>query len=67
MKDLYESLSILLKYTGDEFKDTFWQAEHDEAFFSGPPPGNMNEKDALRLDELGFVYDESIDSWHTFS
>lgn len=67
MSSLYEGLNILLRYGDDEPENEYWQAEHDEAFFAGPPPEFMDKNDAKYLDELGFTYDESYDSWRCFS
>lgn len=49
MSDLYEGLSILLKYGDDEPENEFCQAEHDEAYFAGPPPELMDLDDFLEF------------------
>ncbi len=64
---LIEGLNVLSKYMDEDQSDEDWSAEHDEAYFPGPSPEYMDEKDALYLDSLGFLYDESLDSWHVFS
>lgn len=63
---LFEGINVLQKYTNDESDDDC-SAGHDEVYFPGPSPEYMDEKDALYLDSLGFLYDESLDSWHVFT
>lgn len=67
MRDLYEALTILISYNSGRFEDNFWQAEHDEAYFTGPAPEMIAEQHLVKLEELGFTYEKSTESWHTFS
>lgn len=64
MKRVLEGLTILAKYVED--RDDFFAAEHDEIFVSGPPPGKLTPTERAKLQELGFDYDRSNDSWHKY-
>ena len=61
MKKIYEGLGILLKYAPNGSCD----AQHDELFAEGPR--GVSEEDAVKLAELGWRWDQQIDSWAKFT
>ena len=63
MKTIHEGLTILLRYDpeGD------FSAEHDEVYAGGGHPDEMEPDDVAKLLELGWRWDESMDSWVCFT
>lgn len=59
MKRIYDGLTILLKY--DPEGDC--AAEHDVLYAGGGDPKEMSPEDLAKLDELGWHWDEDLDSW----
>jgi hypothetical protein len=43
------------------------QGEHDELFCEGPHPKDMAVEDVSKLIEAGWRWDESLESWATFT
>jgi hypothetical protein len=62
MRKVFEGLQILMKY--DPEGDCC--AEHDEFFASHFPPEKMEEADAKKLCDLGWLWDESLPAWKKF-
>jgi hypothetical protein len=65
MKDLIEALTILLKYANEDKNPT--NCSHDE-FFVGAGIGieDMSNEDVLRLDELGFFWNEEYEGFSSY-
>lgn len=63
MKDLIEALQIFLKY-----KDSQWptHCEHDVLSIMDIGIRQVSEEDVKRLDELGFMWDESDEVFISF-
>ncbi len=63
LEELIAGLQILHKYApkGD------FDFQHDEGFFTGPPPDKMDPADAAKLDEWNFRWDKQYDTWAKFS
>ena len=62
MNKVSQGLQILLKY---DPKGSI-AAEHDTIFASGPSPEEASSEDVTRLEELGWHWDRSVDSWIKF-
>jgi hypothetical protein len=60
---LLAGLVILERY--DNSGDIDFQ--HDEGFFSGPPPEDMSENDRRDLKRYGFRWSGEFESWCKFS
>lgn len=58
MSDLIKALSIFLKYA-DVTNPT--HCEHDTLYIVGISKNEVSESDALRLDELGFFWNDSAE------
>lgn len=63
MKKLIEALTIFAKY-----KDVEWptHCEHDVLWVVGITEDEVSEEDRAKLDELGFFWSESDESWQSF-
>lgn len=61
---IHEGLGILLSY---ECREKYCQGEHDELWAPGPDPDLLTPEHEDRLKELGWIYDESFESWHCFT
>jgi hypothetical protein len=65
MKDLIEALQIFLKYANDDRNPC--HCEHDVLYIgSGIDLKMVSDEDLKRLDELGFFWSESDDSFISF-
>lgn len=64
MKDLIEALNIFLFYGDKGHSPT--HCEHDTLWVVGYTEAEISEADTKRLDELGFFWSESEDSWISF-
>ncbi len=61
---ILEGLQILGKYV--DLEKEYLSAEHDEIYF----PGDKNEltrEDSQRLDDLGFIWNDSVASYMCFT
>ena len=63
MKDLIEALTILLKY-GNPAHPT--NCTHDELGICGIEPDDVSADDKKRLEELGFLVNESEGYFYSF-
>lgn len=63
---LHEGLGVLLKY-GDPVNNGCVSAEHDQMWFGGPEPDTMEAPDPIRLEALGFFWDEEYECWSMFT
>lgn len=63
MKQIRDGLNILLKYE----PDGDCAAEHDVFYVGGGKPEDISEEDRAELEKLGWFWDDSLDSWSTFT
>ena len=63
MKDLIEALAIFVQYKNQRNPT---HCEHDVLWVVGISKDEVSAEDQKRLDELGFFYSESDDSWQSF-
>lgn len=63
MKDLIEALTIFLKYRDEKWPTN---CQHDELWIMGVTFDEVSDEDKKRLDELGFIFDDSDDGWKSF-
>lgn len=63
MDDLIEALQIFRKYKNEKWPT---HCEHDVLYIMGVGKEEVSEEDQKRLDELGFLWDESEDGWFSF-
>ena len=64
MKDLIEALNIFLFY-GDKGRNPT-MCEHDVMYVVGYTEDEISKADTKRLDELGFFWSDSDESWQSF-
>jgi hypothetical protein len=65
MKDLIEALTILLKYANEDKYPT--NCSHGEFFVgAGIDIEDMSNEDVLRLDELGFFWNEEYEGFSSY-
>ena len=60
---IIEGLKILLKYHPEAEVD----AQHDTLYAAGPKPDKLDEGDRKELQNLGWTYDITCDSWRRFT
>jgi hypothetical protein len=63
MDDLIEALQIFRKYKNEEWPTN---CSHDQLAIMGVTKEEVSTDDAKRLEELGFLWDESDDVWISF-
>lgn len=66
MEDLIAALNIFLKYTTDKNSYSPTHCEHDVFMVVGIEEDQVSEEDRVRLDELGFHWDNEYDCWSSF-
>ena len=59
MNNIAQGLLILLSYPGRHNLES----ERNEIFGEGPSPTGMIPKDASRMVELGWIYDNQLEFW----
>lgn len=65
MRRLLEGLTILVELLGEDDRGDM-AASHDEIYLSGPPPEEIPPDKLQALENLGFFWDTSEESWHKF-
>lgn len=63
MDELFSILEILLKYESEKSLS----ASHDVIYLTGPEPDKLDPEDLKKLKALHCFYDESIQSWTTYT
>jgi hypothetical protein len=63
MKDLIEALTILSKYTDNEYPTN---CSHDWLGVCHIEEGAVSAEDAARLEQLGFLWDDEYECWGSF-
>ena len=63
MKKLIEALQIFAKYQDRAYPT---HCEHDELMVVGITYEEVSEDDRVKLDQLGFSWSNSSDSWRSF-
>ena len=63
MKDLIEALQIFLKYTNTRYPT---YCDHDVMYIMDVKPTDVSDDDIKRLNELGFLIDETDDLFFSF-
>jgi hypothetical protein len=65
MEVLIEALTIFSKYDKPNYPT---HCEHDELWIVGDyDPSKMEDKDVARLDELGFIWDDNMDGFKSYT
>ena len=64
MKDLIEALTIFAKYQPETRWPTICQ--HDQLIICDVHRGGMSGEDIARVEDLGFVWDDSDDYWCSY-
>lgn len=63
MSHIIEGLNLFFKYEGDGPVS----AEHDKFCAGFTRPEDMSVEDAKKLDELGWFWEEDVQSWARFT
>ena len=63
MKNLIEALTIFAKYKDEAYPT---HCEHDVLWVVGITEKEVSKEDRKRLDDLGFFFSKSDDSWQSF-
>jgi hypothetical protein len=66
MKDLIEALTIFMKYLEDENDFSPTGCEHDVLYIMSVGEDEVSQADCMRLDELGFFWNNEYDCWASF-
>jgi len=63
MDELIEALQIFKKYKNEKYPT---HCEHDVLWIMGVGQDEMSKEDTDKVNELGFIWSESYDSWISF-